>query len=58
MQVTQQKYLGLDVFFIQEIKIASCMLVAACRVIWPVGLVFASNHEAIWRGIVTFIVPH
>jgi exonuclease III len=54
---TRRRLQNLDVLCLQEVKILGFLLNSACRVIWPEGIAFSSQHEAGRGGVITFLSP-
>lgn len=48
---------NLDVLCLKEVKISGFLLNSSCRVIWPDGVVFSSQHEVVQGGVVSLLSP-
>ena len=55
---TKYRLGNIDVLCLQEVKVFGFLLDSACHVIWPDGVIFASQHEVGRGGAVTLLSPH
>ena len=54
---TRHRLGNLDFLCLQEVKISGFLLFAMCHIIWQDDVMFSSQHEAGWGGIVTLLSP-